>query len=146
MEIKEAQKADLPQLLELYTQLHGNVMPTFDDALASLWNDILADKNHHIVIGLVEGQIVSSCVVLIVSNLTHHQRPYALIENVITNQAHRNKGYASQVLAFAKSIAEVENCYKIMLMTGSKKESTYRFYERAGYNKNDKTAFVQWLD
>jgi hypothetical protein len=29
--------------------------------------------------------------------------------------------------------------------TGSKLDSTLSFYERAGYNKNDKTAFIQWL-
>lgn len=27
-----------------------------------------------------------------------------------------------------------------MLLTGSKEESTLKFYEQAGYNKNDKTA------
>lgn len=32
-----------------------------------------------------------------------------------------------------------------MLLTGSKEESTLRFYESAGYNKKDKTAFIQWL-
>ena len=33
----------------------------------------------------------------------------------------------------------------MMLLTGSKEESTLRFYERAGYNSKDKTAFIQWL-
>ena len=28
---------------------------------------------------------------------------------------------------------------------GSKKESTLKFYEKAGYNKDDKTGFIQWL-
>lgn len=32
-----------------------------------------------------------------------------------------------------------------MLLTGSKKESTLNFYERAGYNRNDKAAFIQWI-
>ena len=32
-----------------------------------------------------------------------------------------------------------------MLLTGSKRESTLRFYQNAGYNSNDKTAFIQWL-
>ena len=33
----------------------------------------------------------------------------------------------------------------MMLLTGSKEEATLRFYEKAGYNRKDKTAFVQWL-
>ena len=38
-----------------------------------------------------------------------------------------------------------ENCYKIMLLTGTKDEKTLRFYEHAGFNSSDKTAFIQWL-
>ncbi|NLP13978.1 MAG: GNAT family N-acetyltransferase [Clostridium sp.] len=91
-------------------------------------------------------KIASSCVIVIIKNLTHNQRPYALIENVITSEQYRGRGYATEVLKFAKSIAESENCYKIMLMTGSKKESTLNFYKRAGYNDKDKTAFIQWID
>ena len=32
------------------------------------------------------------------------------------------------------------------LLTGSKKESTLMFYENAGYNRKDKTAFIQWIE
>ena len=45
----------------------------------------------------------------------------------------------------ASEIAKANNCYKIMLMTGSKKESTLNFYRKAGYNSDDKTAFIRWL-
>lgn len=146
MEIREIIKSDLEQLLELYTQLHDNQIRKFDENLGSLWEKILSDENHHIIIGTVDNQIVSSCVVVIIPNLTHNQRPYALVENVITHIEHRNKGYATQLLHYAGGLAKKENCYKIMLMTGSKEESTLNFYEKAGYNKNDKTAFIQWLD
>lgn len=44
-----------------------------------------------------------------------------------------------------REIAVKENCYKLMLLTGSKRESTLNFYEQAGYNKKDKTAFIQWI-
>ena len=48
-------------------------------------------------------------------------------------------------LDYAKKIAEREDCTRLMLMTGSKKPETHKFYENAGYNSEDKTAFVQWL-
>lgn len=146
MNIRKAQSADLPQLLELYTHLHNNPVPPLDDRLAAVWREILSDKNQHIAVGVVGGTLVSSCVVVIVPNLTHDQRPYALIENVVTHAAYRGKGYASQLLQYAKDLAASRGCYKIMLMTGSKEESTWRFYEKAGYNRMDKTAFVQWLE
>jgi GNAT superfamily N-acetyltransferase len=85
-------------------------------------------------------------VLITVPNLTHGQRPYALVENVITDAAHRKKGCASAVLDYARGLAEKEGCYKIMLMTGSKEDSTLNFYRRAGYNSDDKTAFIRWLE
>lgn len=145
MEIREVTEQDLDGLLELYTQLHDNSIPDSNEKLSTLWKHILEDKNHHIIIGTVEGKIIASCVLIIVPNLTHNQQPYALVENVITDEDHRNKGYATLILNYAKELAIKEGCYKIMLMTGSKKESTLNFYEKAGYNCTDKTAFIQWI-
>ena len=45
-----------------------------------------------------------------------------------------------------KKIAEQNHCYKMMLLTGSKEESTLNFYRNAGYNSSDKTAFIQWIN
>jgi len=121
-------------------------MPQIDDKLESLWRRILDDENHHLIVGLVEGVIVSTCTLSITLNLTNNGRGWGIIENVLTHQDYRNKGYATLILNFAREIAIREDCYKITLTTGSKRESTLRFYEKAGYNQRDKTAFVQWLD
>ncbi len=145
MEIREANKRDLEQLLLLYTQLHGNALPDFDKNLESLWQEILEDKNHHIIVACEDGKIISSCVLIVVPNLTQNQRPYALIENVVTDEKYRKQGYATKVLNFARDIAQENRCYKIMLMTSAKDEDTLNFYIKAGYNKDDKTAFIQWL-
>lgn len=146
MNIREAKENDLTGLLELYMQLHDNPIPEMSENLNQLWAQMLADQNHHIIVGTQDGKIISSCVVTVIPNLTHGQRPYALVENVVTDQSFRNKGCATAVLDFAKAVAQKEHCYKIMLLTGAKLESTLRFYERAGYNKDDKTAFIQWLE
>lgn len=143
--IREIVKEDFNGLMELYMQLHNNPMPEKTSEIIELWERISNDKEHHIIVAEIDGKIVSSCVCVIIPNLTHNQRPYALIENVITHNDYRKKGLATSCLNYAKEIAIKENCYKLMLLTGSKKESTLNFYERAGYNKNDKTAFIQWI-
>lgn len=145
MIIREITENDLYGLLELYTHLHDNSIPPKSDELQKLWNGIMSDENHHIIIAEEEGKIVSSCVCVIIPNLTHNQQPYALIENVVTHIDYRGRGFATACLDYVKEIAEKQNCYKLMLMTGSKKEDTLNFYERAGYNRNDKTAFIQWI-
>ena len=143
--IREAVKDDLNGLLTLYMQLHDNPFPDINDRINSIWDSIISDPNHHIIVAEEDGMIVSSCVCVIIPNLTRGQRPYAFIENVITDEKWRKKGLATACLNYARDIAVNENCYKMMLLTGSKAQSTLDFYERAGYNKNDKTAFIQWL-
>lgn len=146
MMIREITPEDFDGLMRLYTQLHGNPIPEKTPEVTELWNNILADKNHHIIVAEEDGQIASSCVCVIVPNLTHAQRPYALIENVVTDEKHRKKGLATACLDYAKALSEKENCYKMMLLTGSKEEATLNFYRKAGYNSTDKTAFIQWLN
>ena len=80
----------------------------------------------------IDGKIVASCVCVIIPNLTRNVRPYAFVENVVTHGEYRKKGYATDCLNFAKKIAEENNCYKMMLLTGSKEESTLNFYRNAG--------------
>ena len=89
-------------------------------------------------------KIISSCVCVIIPNLTRNVRPYAFFENVVTHGDYRNKGLATECLNYARDIAIENNCYKMMLLTGSKNEKTLNFYENAGYNGADKTAFIQW--
>ena len=143
--IREANKNDLKELLELYLYLHEDSIPNQDEHLENTWKQIMEDKNHHLIVNEIDGKIVSSCVCVIIPNLTRNVRPYAFVEKVVTHADYRKKGYASECLDYARTIAKNENCYKMMLLTGSKREETLRFYENAGYNSNDKTAFIQWL-
>ncbi len=114
--------------------------------LKMTWRAIMQDKNHHIIVKKPDGKIVSSCVCVIIPNLTRNIRPYAFIENVVTHSDYRGKGYATECLNYAKQIAENTNCYKMMLLTGSKKKEILNFYGNARYNSTDKTAFIQWIE
>lgn len=144
--VREIQYNERKELLELYLSLHENTIPEQSEALENTWNKILNDKNHHLLVNIIDKKIVSSCVCVIIPNLTRRLRPYAFVENVVTLEKYRGHGYATECLNYAKKIAEENNCYKIMLLTGSKDERTLSFYRNAGFNSTDKTAFIQWLD
>ena len=143
--LREAVKEDLKELLNLYLFLHEKNIPENSEYLENTWKTIIEDINHHIVVKEINGKIVSSCVCVIIPNLTRNIRPYAFIENVVTNEGYRRKGYATECLNYVKEIAIKNNCYKMMLLTGTKSENTLAFYKNAGYNSDDKIAFIQWL-
>ncbi len=143
--IREIKENELGELLNLYLYLHEKSVPEMTEHLKNTWDTIINDYNYHIIVKEVDEKIVASCVCVIIPNLTHSIRPYALIENVVTHRDYRGKGYATECLNFAKVLAKKENCYKIMLLTSSKEQSTLNFYRKAGYNSSDKTAFIQWI-
>ena len=119
--VREIYENELNEILELYLHLHEDTVPEMSEHLRKTWNTIIQDENHHIIVNIIDGKIVSSCVCVVIPNLTRNVRPYAFIENVVTHREYRGNGYATQCLDYAKGIAEKENCYKMMLLTGSKK-------------------------
>lgn len=144
--VREATAQDLKDILELYLCLHEETVPEQSDNLVTTWKQILEDENHHLIVNEIGGRIVSSCVCVIIPNLTRNVRPYAFVENVVTHTDFREQGLASECLEYAKQVAQKFNCYKMMLLTGSRKKETLDFYRKAGYNSTDKTAFIQWLE
>jgi GNAT superfamily N-acetyltransferase len=141
--VREINPNELDQLLDLYQYLNpDDPRLEKDQNLAELWQAIGNDPYYFCWVIEEDGQLVSACNLIIIRNLTRNARPYALIENVVTHPDYRHKGYGTAVLKKSIAVAREHNCYKIMLMTGRKEESTLRFYEKAGFNRHDKTGFV----
>jgi hypothetical protein len=99
MTVRLARPDDLKGLLELYKHLHSADEPLpAQPVLDKVWSDILANPWQHVFLVERDGQLVSSCVLQVVPNLTRGARPYGLIENVVTRKDQRGKGFGSQVL------------------------------------------------
>lgn len=140
LNIRTSQQSDLPRLLELYPYLDpANEAFPLDIAEQQL-SALLAIKGSAIFIGLVEETVVCSCTLIVIPNLTREGAPYALIENVVTHASYRGRGFGKAILRVAVDAAWEANCYKVMLMTGSKRPSTLAFYEAAGFEQS-KTGF-----
>lgn len=90
--VREVQEKDLNELLELYLHLHEEAVPELTEHLQKTWQTILADEYHHIIVKEVGGKLVSSCVCVVIPNLTRNIRPYAFVENVVTHAEYRGKG------------------------------------------------------
>lgn len=142
-EVRLIQHNELQKLLQLYKHLkQEDPELVMDEALKKLWSEIYNDPNTYYIVVDINGEIIASCALTIIRNLTRNARPYGLIENVVTHSNYRNNGYGRIVLSKALEIAWERNCYKVMLLTGSKKEETLRFYENSGFKRGEKTGFI----
>ena len=139
--IRPATPEDLAGVLALYRQLNPGD-PVLDVAgAAPAWAAVLGSGLTTPFVVEIAGRLVSSCTLAIVPNLSRGARPYGVIENVVTDEGHRRSGLGRAVLEAALDKAWAANCYKVLLATGSRRESTLRFYEGAGFQRDAKTYF-----
>lgn len=143
MKIRKIQESELDQLLSLYRHLHEDESPPpARERILSVWKEIKANPNLNYIGAFDDENLVSSCTLTIIPNLTRSCRSYGLIENVVTHPTYRRRGIGKRVLSEALKYAWSSKCYKVMLMTGRKDDGTYRFYESAGFDRNSKEAFI----
>ena len=143
MQVRSVSPTDLEQLLLLYRHLHSadEALPD-EPVIRSIWNELMANPRHTLFGGYVDSELVSSCALTVIPNLTRGCRPYGVLENVVTHSAHRGKGYGKAVLREALTSSWTAGCYKVMLLTGRKDKATVHFYESAGFDGHEKLAFI----
>jgi GNAT superfamily N-acetyltransferase len=142
LQIRRTDTEDLAALLALYGELHPEDPVLRSGDLATPWAQILREGHPRIFVKELDGMLVTTCTLAVVPNLTRGARPYGLIENVVTRSDHRCRGYGTAILRHALQYAWRVNCYKVMLLTGSKREETLHFYEAAGFVRGIKTGFL----
>lgn len=134
---------DLPALLSIYEHLHASDSPLPPESdIASVWTEIVADKRLHYFGAFIDADLVSTCNLAVIPNLTRGCRSFGVIENVVTHPAFRRCGHGKAVLCAALKHAWKLGCYKAMLLTGRKDTEIFRFYESAGFDPNGKQAFL----
>ncbi|AWL98928.1 GNAT family N-acetyltransferase [Bradyrhizobium amphicarpaeae] len=139
--IRAAVEQDLPEVLNLYRHLHPHDPQLEMTDAARVWSKLLASGFMTVIVAQAAEQLVASCTLAIVPNLSRGGRSYGVIENVVTHADYRSRGLGRRVLARALEIGWEVDCYKVLLATGSKRESTLRFYEGAGFERGSKTYF-----
>ena len=143
MEIREITSSELDKLLDLYLHLHKSDDPLPEKKqIEMIWREIKENPRLKYFGLYVNDQLVSSCTLSIIPNLTRGCKSYGLIENVVTHKDYRQKGFGKRILEYTLKYAWEENCYKVMLLTGRKSEAIYRFYESAGFDRHEKQAFI----
>ncbi len=142
MNFRRARPADFDQLMNLYRQLQPGDPVLTDGSDRRVFDQILASPLLCIFVLEVDSSVIASCYLNVIPNITRSAAPYAIIENVITDDQHRQRGYGRTLLEQTLAYAWDQGCYKAMLQTGSKRPATHAFYRACGFSADDKTGYV----
>ena len=146
MEIRELNEKDLESLIKLYEQLDGaNGNFSVEDA-RKIWKSEIKENKKLKYFGAVEnGKVISTCYCLIIPNLTRLGSSIAFVENVVTDSEYRGQGLGRKVMEMAIEFARENNCYKVILQSGSFRKEAHQFYKNLGFDGESKKAFIMKL-
>jgi len=139
VEIRRAEAADLPALLDLYEQLadgFGHRPASLEQAQAWL-PEIAAQPGRALLVGLHEGRVAGTVDLLIVSpNLTHAGRPWAIVENVVVDRRARRLGIGRALMEEAVREAREAGCYELQLLSNRVRTEAHAFYRALGFQSS----------
>src|SRR5690606_3287501 len=129
---------DLARLVELLQQLslddpREDVTLPLADGYRDAWARIAADPQQSVLVAEADGRIVGTLTVVVVPNLSHRGRPYAIVENVVVDGVARGRGAGEALLREAERIARAAGCYKLGLTSNKARTDAHRFYGRLGF-------------
>lgn len=134
--VRQATAADLPQILALLTQLSLDG-PREDvsavEAYRKAFAEIERDPRQRLLVLESDGRIVGTAVLIIIPNLSHRGRPWALAENVVVDETARSAGYGELLMRRALEEARTAGCYKLTLTSSKRRLDAHRFYARLGF-------------
>ena len=70
---------------------------------------------------------------LIVPNLSHEGRPWALVENVVVDEQYRRRGIGRLLMNYAVGKAKETGCHKIGLSSDTSRKEAHKFYRSMGF-------------
>ena len=137
--VRAATEDDITRILELYRQLvittsqaEQRQNPSLDDC-QRVFAEISASPSHELLVAEDRGEVVGTLVLLIVPNLSHGARPWALVENIIVNEQYRRQGIGRLLMNYAVGKAKEAGCYKIELSSNKRRKGAHKFYRSMGF-------------
>jgi glucosamine-phosphate N-acetyltransferase len=129
-----AQMTDLAGIVWLLLQLSPS--KTGEDMDSGTGREILKsimeNPDYCLCVAKIGSRIVGTATLLIQLNLSHGGKPYAHLENVVTDIAFRRKGIGREMVSYLTEKARGRGCYKVILNCESK---NIPFYKCCGFRE-----------
>lgn len=149
MIIRSAIRSDLGAILRLLREL-GNNTPEhtaavrMSSAAVRAWTRMETDPDRTVLVAERRGQIIGTLDLLIVANLTHDARSWAIVDNVVVDPACRRGGVGRALVEDAVDRAVRAGCYKVELVSHESRQGAHAFYKSLGFT-NSATGFRRYL-
>lgn len=144
VQIREADEADLPEVLRLYA------LPDFDAGHALPLKDAVERlmrmrgyPDYRLYVALLEDRIIGTFTLLIAEKILHMGAKAAIVDDVIVDTPCRGRAIGKAMMAAAMDMARTKGCYKLALSTNAKRIEAHKFYESLGFARHGYSYVVE---
>jgi GNAT superfamily N-acetyltransferase len=134
--VRAARTGDLHALLDLYAELTDgtpSAAPGDPELSRAPLDDVLASTGRHLLVAVLDGEVVGSADLAVVPNITHRGTPWGIVENVVVASAARRRGAGRALFAEIEQIARRAGCHKVSLLSAKPRVEAHSFYRSVGY-------------
>jgi ribosomal protein S18 acetylase RimI-like enzyme len=137
VQIREAARTDLPDILRLYAQPEMDDGQTLPLAEAERVFDRMARyPDYRMYVAIRDDRIVGAFALLIMDNLGHQGTPSGVIEDVVVDPQCQGQGIGKAMVQHALRLCGEKGCYKLALSSNLKRERAHAFYESLGFERH----------
>lgn len=137
IQIREAARADLPDILRLYAQPEmddGQVLSLVD--AERLFDRMARYPDYRMYVAVRDDRIVGTFALLVMDNLGHRGAPSGVIEDVVVDPQCQVQGIGKTMMQHALRVCGEKGCYKLALSSNLRRERAHAFYESLGFERH----------
>jgi GNAT superfamily N-acetyltransferase len=134
--VRPARNADLDQLVSLYEQLadrRPDARPATEPLVSRRFADIARQPGRVLLVAERDQRVLGAADLVVLANLTHGGAPWAMVENVIVDQAERRQGVGQALMNDIVRRCDEAGCYKVQLLSRKHRKEAHSFYASVGF-------------
>jgi GNAT superfamily N-acetyltransferase len=136
VEVRPATTADLPFVLRIYGQLaeeRAESLPAHARHARRILDEVRSDPRHELLVAVSDDRVLGTADLVIVLNLTHGGKPWAVVENMVVEESVRRTGVGTALMLEIERRAREADCYKVQLLSRKNRTEAHAFYEELGF-------------
>lgn len=137
IDVREASRADLPEVLRLYAQPAmdaGQVLPLAE--AERVFERMAAYPDYRLYVALRGDTIVGSFALLIMDNLGQLGARSAVVEDVVVDPHCQGQGIGRAMMRHALRLCSEKGCYKVTLSSALGRTRAHAFYASLGFERH----------
>ena len=139
--VRVAVSTDAAALQSLYRQLVDDDKVNVTE---SGIQDLAEDTRTRLFVCEFEGVVCATILVSLCVDVMYAGQPFAVIENLVVDQAYRGYGIGQLLLNAVERFCLSRSCSKMMLLSSASRVDAHRFFERVGFRGDLKRGFVKY--